>query len=133
MVAVVSDPGPGSPAPHPPCGKTIGYLGWLNKQKPLNHSIQGLKIKILAVSYSHMGRPHTTIGAERFHFRVRNGIGWFPLAKTTRQTSIAFSNLKISDIVCVAHIHVTCHITKVFWCYMAKPHEQLVLVSFIHY
>tara|TARA_B100000530_G_scaffold35171_1_gene20388 strand:- start:122 stop:472 length:351 start_codon:yes stop_codon:yes gene_type:complete len=90
-------------------------------------------LKSLAVSYSHMGRPHTTIGAERFHFRVRNGIGWFPLAKTTRQTSIAFSNLKISDIVCVAHIHVTCHITKVFWCYMAKPHEQLVLVSFIHY
>jgi hypothetical protein len=37
--------------------------------------------KILAVSYSHMGRPHTTIGAERFHFRVRNGIGWFPLAE----------------------------------------------------
>jgi hypothetical protein len=25
-------------------------------------------IKILAVSYSHMGRPHTTIGAEQFHF-----------------------------------------------------------------
>ena len=24
--------------------------------------------KILAVSYSHMGKPHTTIGAERFHF-----------------------------------------------------------------
>ena len=29
--------------------------------------------QILTVSYSHMGRPHTTIGAERFHFRVRNG------------------------------------------------------------
>jgi hypothetical protein len=42
--------------------------------------------KILAVSYSHMGRPHTTIGAERFHFRVRNGIGWFPLAIAARQT-----------------------------------------------
>ena len=36
--------------------------------------------------YSHMGRPHTTIGAERFHFRVRNGIGWFPLAIAARQT-----------------------------------------------
>ena len=43
-------------------------------------------IKILAVSYSHMGRPHTTIGAERFHFRVRNGIGWFPLAIAARKT-----------------------------------------------
>ena len=60
----------------------------------------------LMMSYSHMGRPHTTIGAERFHFRVRNGIGWFPLANTTRQTDIAFSNLKISDI----NVSHTCHI-----------------------
>ena len=44
------------------------------------------RIKSLAVSYSHMGRPHTTIGAERFHFRVRNGIGWFPPAMAARQT-----------------------------------------------
>ena len=44
--------------------------------------------KILAVSYSHMGRPHTTIGAERFHFRVRNGIGWFPLAIAARKTGL---------------------------------------------
>lgn len=40
----------------------------------------------LAVSYFHMGRPHTIIGAERFHFRVRKGIGWFPLAMAARQT-----------------------------------------------
>jgi hypothetical protein len=39
----------------------------------------------LAVSYFRMGKPHTIIGAERFHFRVRNGIGWFPLAMATRQ------------------------------------------------
>ena len=80
-----------------------------------------------------MGRPHTTIGAERFHFRVRNGIGWFPLANAARQTGIALSNLKISDII-VSH---TCYLTyffyKAFWRYMAKPLEQLVLVSFIHY
>ena len=44
-----------------------------------------LIFKSLAVSYSHMGRPHTTIGAERFHFRVRKGIGWFPLAIAARQ------------------------------------------------
>ena len=44
--------------------------------------------KILAVSYSHMGRPHTTIGAERFHFRVRNGIGWFPFAIAARKTGL---------------------------------------------
>ena len=33
-----------------------------------------------------MGRPHTIIGAERFHFRVRDGFGWFPLAIAARQT-----------------------------------------------
>ena len=28
----------------------------------------------------------TIIGAKRFHFRGRDGIGWFPLALATRQT-----------------------------------------------
>ena len=51
-------------------------------------SNQGFLNKILAVSYSHMGRPHTTIGAERFHFRVRKGIGWFPLAIAARKTVV---------------------------------------------
>ena len=37
------------------------------------------------MSYFHVGKPHTIIGAERFHFRVRDGIGWFPLAITARQ------------------------------------------------
>ena len=73
-------------------------------------SENGFQFKCLAVSYSHMGRPHTTIGAERFHFRVRNGIGWFPLANAARQTGIAFSNLKISDII-VSH---TCYLTYLF-------------------
>src|SRR4051812_37082033 len=31
------------------------------------------------------GSCHTIIGAERFHFRVRNGIGWFPLAIAARE------------------------------------------------
>src|SRR5262245_29844449 len=44
------------------------------------------KFKSLAVTYSCMPEGHTTIGAERFHFRVRNGIGWFPLAFAARQT-----------------------------------------------
>ena len=38
------------------------------------------------MTYSGMPEGHTTIGAERFHFRVRNGIGWFPLAIAARQT-----------------------------------------------
>jgi hypothetical protein len=42
------------------------------------------------VTYSGMACSHTTIGAGRFHFRVRNGIGWFPLAMAARQTGKLF-------------------------------------------
>ena len=56
------------------------------KKKPPPDNRRGLRIRCLAVTYSHMGRPHTTIGAEQFHFRVRKGIGWFPLAIAARQT-----------------------------------------------
>ena len=31
------------------------------------------------------GLSHTTIGAGAFHFRVRNGIGWFHTAMVTRE------------------------------------------------
>ena len=44
------------------------------------------RFKSLAVTYSCMPEGHTTIGAQRFHFRVRYGIGWFPLAIAARQT-----------------------------------------------
>ena len=46
----------------------------------------GVLNKSLAVTYFHMGKPHTIIGAKQFHFRVRDGIGWFPLANAARQT-----------------------------------------------
>ena len=36
------------------------------------------------MTYSRM-RMHTTIGAAAFHFRVRNGIGWFHSAMVTRE------------------------------------------------
>ena len=48
-----------------------------------------LEIKSLAVTYFHMGKPHTIIGAEQFHYRVRDGVGWFPLAIAARQTCVA--------------------------------------------
>ena len=35
------------------------------------------------MTYFRMG-DHTIIGAKRFHFRGRDGIGWFPLALATR-------------------------------------------------
>jgi hypothetical protein len=38
------------------------------------------------VTYFHIDKANTSIGAERFHFRVRKGIGWFPLAMAARQT-----------------------------------------------
>ena len=41
------------------------------------------------MTYSHLAYGQTTIGAERFHFRVRNGIGWFPPAMTARKTGAA--------------------------------------------
>ena len=55
----------------------------------------------LAMTYSHMRRPHTTIGAEQFHFRVREGIGWFPLAMVARQTGFAAA-------LCAARGRVVC-------------------------
>ena len=56
------------------------------KKNPRQASLTGVLFKSLAVTYSCMAKGHTTIGAERFHFRVRKGIGWFPLAMAARQT-----------------------------------------------
>ncbi len=56
-------------------------------KKNLQHQeMLEVRIKSLAVTYFHMGKPHTIIGAKQFHFRVRDGIGWFPLANAARQT-----------------------------------------------
>jgi hypothetical protein len=38
----------------------------------------------LATTYSHKTYRLTTIGAAAFHFRVRNGTGWFHRALVTR-------------------------------------------------
>ena len=43
-------------------------------------------IKSLAVTYFHIGKPYTIIGAKQFHFRVRYGIGWVLLAIAAKQT-----------------------------------------------
>ena len=63
--------GPGPKKPSPAC-------------RPVRVSIH--QIKSLAVTYFHIDKVDTSIGAERFHFRVRKGIGWFPLAMAARQT-----------------------------------------------
>ena len=57
-----------------------------DEKKPRRLPVGVSRFKSLAVTYSCMVDDHTTIGAERFHFRVRKGIGWFPLAMAARQT-----------------------------------------------
>ncbi len=51
-------------------------------------------VKIPAVTYSYMGQPHTTIGDASFHFRVRDGIGWYQRSnaagKTIKQPKIGY-------------------------------------------
>ncbi len=48
----------------------------------------GFVFKRLAIPYFHMANCHTIIGAKRFHFRVRDGIGWFTLAMVTKQFGV---------------------------------------------
>ena len=90
------------------------------------------------MTYSGMACGHTTIGAGRFHFRVRNGIGWFPLAIAARRTGKAF----VSTRVAFAHAGsrsiristlIASSLRQTPWGYMVKPHGQLVLVSSVHY
>ena len=90
----------------------------------------------LAVTYSRTRRPRTTIGAEQFHFRVRDGIGWFPLAIAARQTGFRITTYRDPQIQkvdialsCVSATHPSLQTT---WGYMVKSHEQLVLVSLSH-
>jgi hypothetical protein len=42
---------------------------------------------VLATSYSRTAYRRTTIGAAAFHFRVRNGNGWYHRANVTREES----------------------------------------------
>ena len=59
-----------------------------HRKNPRQLSLTGVRsrFKSLAVTYFHIDKVDTSIGAERFHFRVRKGIGWFPLAMAARQT-----------------------------------------------
>src|SRR5271170_1472798 len=100
------------------------------------------QIKSLAVTYFHIDKVDTSIGAERFHFRVRKGIGWFPLAMAARQTGCKGAESWLSPFTnsynlfrCVVafkfnrSLHNDSTLGKSLGCYMVKPHGQLVLVS----
>ena len=97
MVAVVSDPGPGSPAPHLACGKTIGYLAGSIKQKPLNHSIQGLKLKSWRCPTLTWGGPTLPSALSVFTSEFEKGSGGSH-SLLPPENWFAFSNLDISDI-----------------------------------
>ena len=66
-------------------GNSVRLAAGANKKTPGGFP-SGVRIKSLAVTYFHIDKANTSIGAERFHFRVRKGIGWFPLAMAARQT-----------------------------------------------
>ncbi len=54
------------------------------------------------------GLSHTTIGAAAFHFRVRDGIGWFHSANFTRETVGAARGRARSALVSVPHDQRSC-------------------------
>ena len=111
------------------------------------------------MTYFHMATCHTIISAKRFHFRVRDGIGWFTLAMFTKQTGLAVVAAVIGSDKCdkfailltysrfiestvwksvmsyivLKFISVVIRQPKRIGCYMVKPHGQLVHVSFTHY
>ena len=118
--------------------KTLRALRGANQKKPRLIAQPGFCVKCLAVTYFRMGKPQTIIGAERFHFRVRDGIGWFPLAIAARQTCTVHRSISLHGIR--KNIQAQCyvdfglnHTSQTVWGCMVKPHGQLVLVSFTHY
>ena len=56
------------------------------------------------MSYSHMGKPHTTIGANAFHFWVRNGSQVGP----NRYGRQANSLIRKTDVKFYLHIQCSC-------------------------
>ena len=57
-------------------------------KNPVAQMYHGILFRSLAMTYSHMGNPHTTIGDVTFHFRVRDGVGWFHYSMVARQTGL---------------------------------------------
>src|SRR5690606_40457896 len=55
------------------------------KQTPHRRPAGGLRDKAPGDDLLSHGLSHTTIGAAAFHFRVRDGIGWFHSADFTRE------------------------------------------------
>ena len=54
----------------------------------------------LALTYFHMGRPHTIIGDAAFHFCVRDGNRWFHRSMDTRQRG-----LQTDSMLCLREVN----------------------------
>ncbi|GEM_PF-1442367 len=80
-------------------GTPVKIVRKLELPEPSGHKKTALRtgrlIYNLAATYSHMAFRHTTIGATAFHFRVRNGAGWFRYAMTTRILNSAGAEPKL--------------------------------------
>lgn len=61
-----------------------------------------------------MANCHTIIGAKRFHFRVRDGIGWFTLAMVTKQTGVASGYFICLSTVFAVRLNTTLEICNTF-------------------
>ena len=96
----------------------------------------------LTMTYSHMGRPHTTIGDTSFHYWVRDGIRWFQRSMVVKQfflrsrfslawwSSSLIRHAIVALNLCVLQTFGSQFVLpKLFGCYMVKSHGQLVLVS----
>ena len=80
----------------------------------------------------------STIGANDFHGRVRDGIGWFTVAITTRpsgHTKHILKDIRIRPVEANIHNRLRKHgVSDTCLCIRPiKPIEQLVPVSFTHY
>ena len=81
--------GTGNPAIDPDTGSRHGSVRrprLIHTKKEPGSLLQEPGI-YLATTYSHKTYRLTTIGAAAFHFRVRNGTGWFHRALVTRGQS----------------------------------------------
>ena len=66
------------------CGLVVLFYA-AQKQTPSRYTGWGFGDKAPGDDLLSHGLSHTTIGAAAFHFRVRDGIGWFHSADFTRE------------------------------------------------
>src|SRR5438477_7369273 len=66
------------------CGTIEALARVRAKEKPPDHRSGGFDEAPGSDLLSH-GLSHTTIGASAFHFRVRDGIGWYHAAVSARE------------------------------------------------